>query len=365
MNNRFSRNLCHRVISAWHDGLRTLEDEAAATSVEYALFVLLLVVSALVGFVTLSALSGFVFHAVSASVEHHSPEIPVTVKVFGQPTVAQRIEAFARDSSVWIEESFSMLDILICFLGGCVGLILTVILVMTFARPGTKRRNLAPEAPSVPPPNLGESHQQALFAKRNLLRRVLRRSLDDRAGVNLPVRYFMSDQLETVEPQTPVHLLGARMRQKGIRHLLVVDKDNALLGVISTQDIHARVGRTAEDIMTTDVITVGPETPVGQAISFLLQKRISRVPVVEDGKVCGILTTTDVLLGFQALLQAWELVFQPLPDDVGDEEGLFPPQNDQTDTPAQGEASRPDLSFVSPWPPNHSYQPPEPASRPV
>lgn len=362
MNDRRSRNLFGWVLSARCDGFRAWRDESAATSVEYALFVLLLAVSAVVGFVSLSALTGFVFRTVSTSVASRSPEVSAVIEAPGYTNVAQQIEAAARQGSLWIEESFSVLDILICFIGGCVGLILAVTLVMTFARPGTRRRRVAPESVSAPASKLHESHRQALFAKRNLLRRILRRSLDDRAGVNLPLRYFMSDKLETVDAQTAVHLLGVRMREKGIRHLIVVDRDNTLLGVISLQDIHARVGRTAGDIMTTEVVTATPETPIGQAITLLLQKGISCIPIVENGKLCGILTTTDVLIGFQALLQAWELVFQPLPEDEGDENNSYYPPGG---TPVESETTQTNPSFATIWTSDNSSQPPEASSRPV
>jgi len=52
----------------------------------------------------------------------------------------------------------------------------------------------------------------------------------------------------------------------------------------------------AKDIMTTDVITVSPETEVAQAANLLLEKRINGVPVVDsDGELVGILCQSDLI----------------------------------------------------------------------
>jgi CBS domain-containing protein len=51
----------------------------------------------------------------------------------------------------------------------------------------------------------------------------------------------------------------------------------------------------ARDIMTPDVITVGPDTPVEEVVSLLLKHRISGVPVMKDGAIVGIVTESDLL----------------------------------------------------------------------
>ena len=52
----------------------------------------------------------------------------------------------------------------------------------------------------------------------------------------------------------------------------------------------------ASDVMTTDVVTVGPETPVREIAQLLLERRIGGVPVVdEDGKVLGVVSEGDLM----------------------------------------------------------------------
>src|ERR1039457_6566307 len=52
----------------------------------------------------------------------------------------------------------------------------------------------------------------------------------------------------------------------------------------------------AQDIMTRDVVTIGPDLPVPEIAKLLVEKRISAVPVVVDGKPVGIVSEGDLLL---------------------------------------------------------------------
>lgn len=51
----------------------------------------------------------------------------------------------------------------------------------------------------------------------------------------------------------------------------------------------------ASDIMTSPVITVGPVTPVSEIAALLADRRISAVPVVEEGRVVGLVSEADLL----------------------------------------------------------------------
>jgi CBS domain-containing protein len=51
----------------------------------------------------------------------------------------------------------------------------------------------------------------------------------------------------------------------------------------------------ARDVMTTDVITVGPETTIGEIAALLLDRRISAVPVIENGDIVGIVSEGDLM----------------------------------------------------------------------
>jgi CBS domain-containing protein len=50
------------------------------------------------------------------------------------------------------------------------------------------------------------------------------------------------------------------------------------------------------DLMTTPVVTVGPETPFKEIVARLAEHRISALPVVDDGRVLGVVSEADLLL---------------------------------------------------------------------
>ena len=98
------------------------------------------------------------------------------------------------------------------------------------------------------------------------------------------------------------------------RHIVVVDTGGKILGVISDRDILRTLARTTNwqtkdvsQIMTRDPFTVKRETPLVVAVAKIVSKRINCLPVLDDdGKVCGILTSTDLLKAYQKLLESLE-----------------------------------------------------------
>jgi CBS domain-containing protein len=98
------------------------------------------------------------------------------------------------------------------------------------------------------------------------------------------------------------------------RHFLVVHADGRLAGVFSDRDVLRALGRTpnwqaknVSGVMTHKVFTVTPETLLSAAASEMLSRRINCLPVVgNDGKVCGIITSTDLLRSYQKIQAALE-----------------------------------------------------------
>ncbi|GAB6164335.1 hypothetical protein JCM19992_03350 [Thermostilla marina] len=162
------------------------------------------------------------------------------------------------------------------------------------------RRALRSAARQEPPG--GDLQSQLLFEKRRTICRVLANHIDDRGSWSLCVRHLMSERVCTVGPNADVDEIRRTMHFRGIRHLLVTDGDR-LIGIISDRDIAGRRQARAYELMTPDPLTVSPDLPVGPAVTTMLQHRISCLPVVEDGNVCGVLTTTDLALSLQSALQ--------------------------------------------------------------
>jgi CBS domain-containing protein len=76
------------------------------------------------------------------------------------------------------------------------------------------------------------------------------------------------------------------------------DQTDASFAAKSQVSIANEVGlrmerRRVRDVMITDVVTVPPETPVSKAAQLMIERRIHRLPVVENGKLVGIVSSLD------------------------------------------------------------------------
>jgi predicted transcriptional regulator len=110
---------------------------------------------------------------------------------------------------------------------------------------------------------------------------------------------IMSDKVVTVAPKATASAAWARMRQRGIRHL-VVTANGKLHGVISDRDLggpkgaRLRQGFLVEDLMAARVVSVNPETTVAQAADLMRTEKIGSLPVMDGDLLAGIVTATDV-----------------------------------------------------------------------
>lgn len=77
-------------------------------------------------------------------------------------------------------------------------------------------------------------------------------------------------------------------------------ENGKLVGIITQRDILLargyEIGRlSVRHLMTKDVITATPETPLKEVLGIMLDKRIERIPVVEDGKLVGLIVHSKIL----------------------------------------------------------------------
>jgi acetoin utilization protein AcuB len=128
------------------------------------------------------------------------------------------------------------------------------------------------------------------------------------------VRALMTGSLITVPPDMPVLEARQLMNKQRIRHLLVT-RNGDLLGIVTDRDIRLSMPSqatslsvwelnylltklTVAEVMTRSLITIGPDRDVRDAAETMLDHKIGAVPVVEHGKLVGILTETDILRAF-------------------------------------------------------------------
>jgi acetoin utilization protein AcuB len=133
------------------------------------------------------------------------------------------------------------------------------------------------------------------------------------------VRDVMSKDPVTVAPDAPLRRATDLMQERGIRHLPVVDDTGRLLGMLTDRDVeHAAFlpalsdylgwqpsrlkAPRVRDLMTWSVVTTHPDATLAQAGLTMFHRRIGSLPVIEEGRLIGILTETDILkaLGVKA-----------------------------------------------------------------
>ena len=121
----------------------------------------------------------------------------------------------------------------------------------------------------------------------------------------------MIGKVVTLSPHHSFNDVANLMNDRYFRHCVVVDQGGVVIGVISDRDILRALARnpnsrskSLDQIMTKQPVTVKRNTAIIDAVGKMLAKRINCLPVIDDeGRVCGIVTSTDLLKSYQQLLE--------------------------------------------------------------
>ena len=123
----------------------------------------------------------------------------------------------------------------------------------------------------------------------------------------LSVEALMHRNLLTISPLDTLVNAQSLMEREGVRQLPVVDK-GVLVGILSDRDLHAHSGyleRTKVDAaMSERLTTVSPTDTAAHAARVLLEQRINALPVLEDGRLVGIVSRSDLLRLLVTLVEA-------------------------------------------------------------
>ena len=143
----------------------------------------------------------------------------------------------------------------------------------------------------------------------------------------MKVRSLMTKDVLTVRTDTPVSDVARLMSDHGVSGVPVLDADDRIVGVITERDLIVRNGRlempvflqildayvplelpghlkqrlqhmlgtNAEDVMTRDVRTIEPDAEVEDLVELMVKHHANPVPVLEDGRIVGIISRSDLV----------------------------------------------------------------------
>lgn len=131
----------------------------------------------------------------------------------------------------------------------------------------------------------------------------------------LSVRELMTESPRSTRADTLLRDAAREMVRSGIGALPVIEADGLLVGMLSERELMRhmlslasingsiprpqsgveRARRTVRDVMTRQVLCVSPDQPLAEVASLMTNKDVDRVPVVEQGRLVGFLTRSDIV----------------------------------------------------------------------
>jgi len=136
------------------------------------------------------------------------------------------------------------------------------------------------------------------------------------------IRDLMTKDVITIGPEAPLKEAARRMLEARVSGLPVTDAEGNLVGIVTEADFVAgeadrrarmRAGllrfldrhqdipsqeRLVGDVMTSPVVVIGPETDHAEAARIMQKENVKRLPVVESGKLVGLVSRSDTLRAF-------------------------------------------------------------------
>ena len=140
----------------------------------------------------------------------------------------------------------------------------------------------------------------------------------------MKVREVMQQALVTIAPDVAVRAAAELMRSRQVNHLLVTDEHDRLIGVLTDRDLkHSAflpflAGHLAwderrlraprvRDVMTWRIVTIEPDADLVRAGLLMFDRRIGSLPVIDQGRLVGIITERTILEAFRAGTQERDL----------------------------------------------------------
>jgi CBS domain-containing protein len=132
------------------------------------------------------------------------------------------------------------------------------------------------------------------------------------------VRDIMSKDVKVVRTDTSVKEVVATMNKFNIGSIIVVQGDRPV-GIITERDILRRLVEqslapevlTARQVMSSPVLTINENATIEEAAKFMVNKKVKKLPVMDNGRLVGIITFTDIVTKVPTLLSILEELVRP------------------------------------------------------
>lgn len=117
------------------------------------------------------------------------------------------------------------------------------------------------------------------------------------------VKEIMTTDVKTIRPEDNIKRLAEMMVKNKIGSLVVVEGSGEVVGIATERDIIEDIillGKSPEevkvrDVMTKDIITVNPDNSLEEAAEVMVEHKIKKLPVIDKGRLVGIVTATDLI----------------------------------------------------------------------
>ena len=111
----------------------------------------------------------------------------------------------------------------------------------------------------------------------------------------MKVKEIMTTPVVSAGPDTPTADVVELLTTHRISGVPVTDQDGAVVGLVSEYDLLVKQGATAREVMSPTVISVTEETDVEDVRALLVELRIRRVPVMAGQRLVGIVSRSDLI----------------------------------------------------------------------
>ncbi len=105
----------------------------------------------------------------------------------------------------------------------------------------------------------------------------------------------MTTRVITVTEQHTKQQAARLLTQHRISGLPVVNAEGVVVGVVTEYDVISKEGQTVGEIMTRGVVSVTPDTDLEEVRHILVNERIKRLPVLDQGRLVGIVSRADLV----------------------------------------------------------------------